>query len=276
MGRETGRITMTEVERYDHRNTLQSTGHMENAWRLAQRIASTEFVPKGLRGSPEKVLAALLLGHEKGIGAMTALQYIDVIEGRATAQSALKQAQAEAAGARLKVVVFTAERCVVHAWAPGDTGDPTVVEWTIDDAKAAKLTSKDNWQKHPRKMLFRRAMSDACDLVAAAAIVGIPPSADEVDDDRYVADAAAAPQVSTYRPVTVAEITPTDDEPGVSEWITDDELVAQQAPTLAHTGGRLWAPAPADDADEPTAEQRAAEAARIADLEAAQAKAPKK
>lgn len=260
---------MSDIERYEHRNTLESTGHMENAWRLAQRIAGTEFVPKGLRGSPEKVLAALLLGHEKGIGAMTALQYIDVIDGKATAQSALKQAQAEAAGARFRVLTFTAERCVLHAWGPGDAGEPTVVEWTIDDAKAAKLTHKENWQKYPRKMLFRRAMSDACDLVAAAAIVGIPPSADEVDDDRYIEVAATAPAVSAYRPVTVAEITATPaDEPGISEWITDDEIAAQQAP----------APAPAVIEERDAADYRAddrgmtaAEAARLAELEAAAA-----
>lgn len=213
---------MTDLERYephtavDHRNTLDSTGPMENAWRLAQRIAATEFVPKGLRGSPEKVLAALLLGHEKGVGAMTALQHIDVIEGKATANAALKQAQAEAAGARFRVVEFTAARCTVHAWAPGDTGDPTVVTWTIDDARAAKLTGKDNWQKYPRKMLFRRAMSDACDLVAAAAVVGLPPSADELPDDspRYLADVPAA---AVHRPVTAAELTGPAPEPAAAE-----------------------------------------------------------
>lgn len=256
---------MTEVERYDHRNTLESTGHMENAWRLAQRIAATEFVPKGLRGSPEKVLAALLLGHEKGIGAMTALQHIDVIDGKATANSALKQAQAEAAGARFRVVVFTSERCVVHAWGPGETGEPTVVEWTIEDAKTAKLAHKDNWQKGPRKMLFRRAMSDACDLVAGAAIVGIPPSADEIDNDRYVVEATTVPQVSSYRPVTVAEITPAVDEPEVSEWITDDEIAAEQQPLpgVVHS----WQSTP--NTDDVTPEQRAAETARLAELEAA-------
>ena len=57
---------MTAIERYDRHDTLASTDAMETAWRLAQRIHTTEFVPKGLRGSPEKVLAALLLGREIG------------------------------------------------------------------------------------------------------------------------------------------------------------------------------------------------------------------
>lgn len=195
----------TDVERYDHRNTLDSTAHMENAWRLAGRIANTEFVPKGLRGSQEKVLAALLLGHEKGVGAMTALQHIDVIEGKATANSALKQAMAEAAGARFKVAEFTAARCTIHAWAPGDDGDPTVVTWTIEDARNAGLAGRDVWKKHPRKMLFRRAMSDACDLVAAAAVVGIPPAPDELDPGRFP-DAPPAQRITAADIIDVDEV----------------------------------------------------------------------
>lgn len=217
---------MTDLERYDHRNTLDSTTHMENAWRLAGRIAATEFVPKGLRGSQEKVLAALLLGHEKGVGAMTALQHIDVIEGKATANSALKQAMAEAAGARFKVAEFTAARCTVHAWGPGDdpAGDPTVVTWTIEDARTAGLAGRDVWKKHPRKMLYRRAMSDACDLVAAAAVVGIPPAPEELDEGRY---AGLPQQTGQYAPITAADIldVDVDDPAGDGSYDGDDDGV---------------------------------------------------
>ena len=191
---------MTALERYEHKNTLESRDTMENAWSLAQRICNTEFVPKGLRGSAEKVLAALLLGQEKGIGAMTALQHIDVIEGKAVSNSELKQALAQSSGARIRVMESSATRCVIHAWPAGEGGEPTVVTWTIEDAKQAGLTGKDNWRKYPKRMLFRRASADATAMVAAAAIVGIPPSVDEIEDDAYIA-AQTTPEAATRRTV---------------------------------------------------------------------------
>lgn len=40
-----------------------------------------------------------------------------------------------------------------------DNGDEAIVSFTIEDAKAAGLLSKDNWRKHLPDMLFSRALS---------------------------------------------------------------------------------------------------------------------
>ena len=229
---------MTAIERYEHKNTLESRDTMENAWSLAQRICNTEFVPKGLRGSAEKVLAALLLGQEKGIGAMTALQHIDVIEGKAVSNSELKQALAQSAGARIRVMESSATRCVIHAWPAGEGGEPTVVTWTIEDAKQAGLTGKDNWRKYPKRMLFRRASADATAMVAAAAIVGLPPSVDEIEDDAYTA-AQAAPEATSRRTVArrkpeppaeppAARTAPVEPLPSFDDDVTEAEIVEEQ------------------------------------------------
>lgn len=243
---------MTGLERYNDRpDTLASTDAMETAWRLAQRIHNTEFVPKGLRGSPEKVLAALLLGREKGIGAMTALSHIDVIEGKAVSNAELKQALAESAGARFKTRESSNTRCVLHAWAPGDTGEPTVVTWTIEDAKNAGLSGKDNWRKYPKRMLFRRAMSDATSMVAAAAIVGLPPAYEEIDDDAYQTAVVDAPDNVQRRTVTRRQNGQIAPAPPVAErdMPTFDDDVIDIAPTK-------WAKPETsmlDDNDEPAA-----------------------
>lgn len=248
---------MTALERYEHKNTLESRDTMENAWSLAQRICNTEFVPKGLRGSAEKVLAALLLGQEKGIGAMTALQHIDVIEGKAVSNSELKQALAQSAGARIRVVESSATRCVIHAWPAGEGGEPTVVTWTIDDAKQAGLTGKDNWRKYPKRMLFRRASADATAMVAAAAIVGLPPSIDELEDDAYITaqaapDAAARRTVARRKPdapqqpvaAATASVEPL---PSFDDDVTEAEIV-EEAPARRGVNHNWDRPAePADD-----------------------------
>ena len=250
---------MTAIERYEHKNTLESRDTMENAWSLAQRICNTEFVPKGLRGSAEKVLAALLLGQEKGIGAMTALQHIDVIEGKAVSNSELKQALAQSAGARIRVMESSATRCVIHAWPAGEGGEPTVVTWTIEDAKQAALTGKDNWRKYPKRMLFRRASADATAMVAAAAIVGIPPSVDEIEDDAYTA-AQAAPEATSRRTVArrkpeppaeppAARTAPVEPLPSFDDDVTEAEIVEEQ-PARRGVNHDWSKPAdePADDA----------------------------
>jgi hypothetical protein len=231
---------MTELELY--RDTLASPDVLNTAHKLAAQICHTEFVPKGLRGSPEKVLAALLLGREKGVGAMTALTHIDVIEGRAGANAALKQALAESAGARFKVREMSDQRCVIHAWSPGDTGDPTVIVWSMDDAKKAGIAGKNVWRQYPRKMLFRRAMSEAVDVVAASAVCGLPPTLEDIEDD-YAAAAPPAPNepkrtVQRKPPApapapTVQQAMPSfdDDEPVEAELVDDEPAIPQLIPT---------------------------------------------
>ena len=47
---------------------------MRELWIVAERVASTEFVPSSLRGKPDKVFAAVLAGREIGLGPMAALK----------------------------------------------------------------------------------------------------------------------------------------------------------------------------------------------------------
>lgn len=185
---------MTAIEPY--KATLDSPDVLNSAHNLARRIAATEFVPKPMRDQPDKVMAALLVGRELGLGPMTALNHINIVDGKASIDSALKQGKAEEYGARFRVKEMTDERCVIHAWAPGDSSEPTVITWSIKDAQRAGLTNKDNWKRYPRKMLFRRAMSEAADVVAGAAVLGLPPTYDEVADeiDYEPTPAAAAPK----------------------------------------------------------------------------------
>ncbi|HYM24959.1 MAG TPA: hypothetical protein VEU08_17200 [Vicinamibacterales bacterium] len=55
---------------------------IEEAFRLAQYIASTELVPKQYQGKPNDVLVAIQYGMELGFPPMQALQSIAVINGR--------------------------------------------------------------------------------------------------------------------------------------------------------------------------------------------------
>ncbi|WP_289008260.1 hypothetical protein [uncultured Thermomonospora sp.] len=174
---------MTELERYQPQTVeLDSwVGVMPDVVKLAEYIAMTEFVPAGLRGKPAAVAAAVLAGREQGIGPMTSLTHMHVVEGRPTMSAELKRARVLAAGHHIHYVEMTSTRCVVRGRRRG-SDEWTTVTWTMDDARRAGLAGKANWQRHPRRMLQARATSELCDLLFPDVVGGMPTTEDVADD----------------------------------------------------------------------------------------------
>lgn len=162
---------------------------------LAEHIAGTEFVPKGLRNSVPATTAAMLYGREVGLAPMTALTQTHVIEGKpsmsAEAMRALVLSQGhelifdEATGA---VVRMRGRRSGSNHW--------TELAWTIDMARAAGITHKDNWKKYPRAMLIARCTADLCRMVFPDVIHGFR-AVEEFDEQ--LADAEQEPTPPTTK-----------------------------------------------------------------------------
>lgn len=159
---------MSEIELY------------ESTWKLANRVHQTPFVPRAMQGKPEHVLACVLYGQELGLGPMQALNSIHVIEGRAAASPELMRALVAKAGHRIDVLENSNDVCVMKG-IRHDTGAEATVRWTLDDAKNANLTGKDNWRKYPRAMLTARATSELCRLLFPDVIAGLSYTAEEVE-----------------------------------------------------------------------------------------------
>lgn len=157
---------------------------------LAQQIAETSFVPKGLRGDAPATAAAILHGRELGLPPMTSLAGIHMIEGKPSVAAEILRSLVLAAGHEIEVEETTSARCVLRGRRRG-TERWTRVEWTIDQARAAGLTSKDNWRKHPRTMLQARASSELCRLVFPDVCHGMG-AAEELQDDADTGDSAPA------------------------------------------------------------------------------------
>lgn len=158
---------------------------------LAERIAGTEFVPKDLRGRPEAVLAAILTGHEIGIGPMAALAKIHVIDGRPTMAAELMRGLGLAAGHDFWVEDSTTTRVVV-AGKRAASAHVTKVTWTLDDARKAGLSGRPTWTRYPRQMLLARATAELARLVWADALGGIAYATEELQDEPSLA--VAEPQ----------------------------------------------------------------------------------
>jgi len=125
---------------------------------MMAEIAKTEFVPLALRGKPDAALAAILYGRELGFPPMTALKYVQVIQGQPTVAPRAMAALIRRAGHVLKLEKISPQKARITG-ARRDTGETQTVEWTIDQARRAGLVREGSgWQKYPEDMLFARAM----------------------------------------------------------------------------------------------------------------------
>ena len=151
----------------------------EMMWKVSQRVTNTPFVPKGLQGKPEAVLACILYGAEMGIGPMQSLNSIHVIEGRAAMSPELMRAMVARHGHRIDVLENSTTACEMKG-TRNDTGGTATVRWTMEDAKLASLTHKDNWKKYPRAMLMARCTSELCRILFPDVVAGLSYTPEEI------------------------------------------------------------------------------------------------
>lgn len=138
---------------------------------LARNICTTDFVPDGMRNNVAATTAAIMYGRELGLAPMTALGATHLIKGRVGVSAEMLRALVLEQGHEI-VVRESSGAQVVMAGRRKGTSDWTVVTWTLDDARRAKL-SGDNWTKYPRQMLAARASAELCRLIFADVIHGM-------------------------------------------------------------------------------------------------------
>lgn len=161
---------------------------VQNYAALAERLASTAFVPKDLRGKPEAVAAALLYGREVGLSPMTALTQTHVIEGKPAMSAEAMRAMILGDGHELEVLHADGGRVVMRGRRRGSS-QWTELEWSVDMARAAGLLGKDNWRKYPRAMLTARCTADLARMLFPDVIHGM--RAVEEASDEGLLDAPA-------------------------------------------------------------------------------------
>lgn len=259
---------MSEIERYTPRTEI--TVPAVDSWKdvfqpivaLAEHVANTDFVPRGVRGNPAATAAAMLYGRELGMGPMKSLQNVYVIDGTPTLKPQEMRAMVLAAGHSLRWGERTKARCLL-AGRRRDETEWTTVEWSMQDARDLNLAHKPNWKRMPRQMLVARATGELCRLIFPDVIGGaytpeeIADGAGEMEPAAMTAPEPAKPPARAKRRTPVQPSTqpqpetaepssaqPHDhvhehahertDEPPLPDEITDAEVVEDQpAPTAA-------------------------------------------
>lgn len=149
MGNQAGRLDA--LERVAPRLTpaVARAGELslDDMWRQALILSKSGLVPKALKDNPEGVMLVGMRGAELGWSFATALDFIDVFEGRAVINAQGGLAVIRKAGHRARFVheECNTEQAVIigQRWERGEWGPEERITWTIEEAETAGLL--DEW-----------------------------------------------------------------------------------------------------------------------------------
>ena len=171
----------------------EAAGHFDVELRRAQAIAGAgDMIPTAYRGKP----GAVILADSRGVDLLTTMQTVAFVQGKPVIDATMQRALAAANGFDVRVIQATSERAAVKVTRNGE--DIGEAAYSIEDARQAGLTNKDNWKKDPTAMLVARATTRAVRWFAPSVLLGV------LTDDE--ADTSDVTEVLT--PVAEPEPTP--------------------------------------------------------------------
>lgn len=168
-------------------------------WSLMQSQANV-LVKSGMLPSSvktaESAIAIMQTGREFGLQPMQSFRMIHIIEGKPTLSAqfmaALVNRHCAKAGGYLRQAELTDQRCVIEYKRP-EWPAPQTFSFSMEDAKRAGLSGKGNWVKHPREMMYNRAVSNACRMGWPELVAGVY-DPDELEAPSYSVQQAGIQQ----------------------------------------------------------------------------------
>jgi hypothetical protein len=138
-----------------------------------ERMATT-VAKSGLFGVKDKdqALALMALSQAEGIHPMTAVRDFHIIQGRASMKSDTMLARFQRAGGKVEWHALSDKKADATFTPPPGHGPALRLDWTIERATQAGLTTKDIWRGYPRAMLRSRLISEAIRTLFPSIISG--------------------------------------------------------------------------------------------------------
>ena len=119
----------------------------------------------------DQALALMLLAQAEGRHPMICAKEYHIIQGRPSLKSDAMLSRFQSAGGKIEWLNRDDKKCSAKFSHPH--GGELVVEWTMERAVQAQLTSKDNWKKFPTQMLSARVISEGVRAVYPAVLDGM-------------------------------------------------------------------------------------------------------
>jgi hypothetical protein len=173
---------------------------LEQYEKVSKTLFASGLFPKDDYAS---ILSKVLFGQALGMTPFEALLSLHAVPGKAPSLSALS------IGARIKahprydyrVIGKVETSCLIEWWEKskidGEWSKVGTSSFSVTDARAAGLTSKDNWKHYQRAMLFSRALTEGARRFAPDVFFGLPIYAPE--EVGYEAEARAeAPKITAH------------------------------------------------------------------------------
>lgn len=206
---------------------------IDQAFWLAQQLLKSGLLGKAIQ-KPEAAFAVILAGRELGLTAMQSLRSLHLIEGKPTLSADLMVALVKRSPLckAFKLIESTSERATYEANREGE--GVTRMSFTIEEAKAAGVTGKDNWKKYPAAMLRARCIAALARVVFPDLLLGV------YENDELAPASNNMPSVSVQATATVLPLSAL---PAAEE----DQPVEIRSGVVAEWGDRLRS---AQDLDE--------------------------
>ena len=146
--------------------------------RMAEAIVKSKFY--GFTDISQ-VMAVMIVAQAENKHPGTVVQEYDIIQGRPALKSQAILARFQQAGGKVQYDTYTDEKVEMTFSHPA--GGSLTLAWTIKQATAIGLATKDNWKKYPRAMLKARVVSEGVRAVSPACILGHYAVEDVMDFD---------------------------------------------------------------------------------------------
>ena len=155
---------------------------LEGAERLAQVLCAAGY-HQDIRDTAQGVYK-ILAGAEFGLGPVASLQGIYVLKGgKVGFEAQLLAAIVRKQGYEIKLIGVNEKAAQIEFFYRGESVGKST--YTIEDAQRAGLAEREVWRRHPKNMLFARALSNGCKMHCAGCFGGhtpyVPDELEEID-----------------------------------------------------------------------------------------------
>jgi hypothetical protein len=182
---------LSELPAFDpHDPAMVFMAQIAHRWNMAKMLVKSQMIPQK---TPEAAIAVMLKAHELGVTPMVGFANMFFFDGKLGMSADLMTALfIQKAGGQIQVLEWTDKVCRIRFSRAG--WEPSEVEYTEEDAKAAGLLGKQNW-KNRKAMLSARCRSMGVRLLAPDVFAGTYSTEELADmrEDGGLAFVEAAP-----------------------------------------------------------------------------------